>query len=141
MSEQGIHQFRTNLGIVNGGGKEIHDVVLPQLQRDLRMSEPELRSFVALNYPHVSAFLDRAPELVKYLNPATEAVLAQKDNFHDADQFPVANVPTATGPWVLLLLGFALVAIGVVIRVRAARSPLVAAFVIGVGLLFGPLVL
>ena len=141
MSEQGISHFRANLGIVNDGGTELYAVTLPKLQHDLGMSETQFNDYVAQNFPHVAVFLEYAPELVKYLNPATEAVLAQKDNFHDADQFPVANVRMDLGPYALLLLGSVLALVGILIRSRAPRLPILAALVIGVALLSGPLLL
>ena len=141
MSEAGINRFRTNLGIVNDGGTELYDVTLPRLQRDLGMNETQFNDYVAQNFPHVAIFLRYGPELVKYLNPATEAVLAQKDNFHDADQFPVANIRMDLGPYALIVLGSILALIGFVIRSGASRLATLAALAIGVGLLFGPLLL
>ena len=141
MSEQGINHFRSNLGIVNDGGTELYAVTLPKLQHDLAMTEAQFDDYVAQTFPHVAAFLKRTPDMVKYLNPATEAVLAQKDNFHDADQFPIANVPMNLGPWALLLLGLALIVVAILIRSSTPRLPIIAAVAIGVGLLFGPLVL
>jgi hypothetical protein len=141
MSEQGIDHFRSNLAIVNDGGTELYAVTLPKLQHDLGMNETQFNDYVAQNFPHVAAFLKRAPDLVKYLNPATEAVLAQKDNFHDADQFPIANVRMDLGPWALLLLGSVLVLIGILIRSWARALPVLAVLAIAVGLLFGPLLL
>jgi hypothetical protein len=141
MSEQGIDHFRANLGIVNDGGSEMYALTLPRLQRDLGMNEAQLNDYVTQNFPHVAAFLQRSPEMVNYLNPATEAVLAQKDNFHDADQFPIANVPMNLGPWALLLSGLALAVVAIFIRSHASRLPIVVASATGAGLLVGPLLL
>jgi hypothetical protein len=141
MSEQGIAGFRRGLDIVNAAGKEIYGSFLPEVQRQLGLSDTEFDAFVAQNYPHVAAFLVRAPEVVKYLNPAVQRVLAQGDNFHDADEFPAANLPVTLGPWSLLGLGLVLVGVGVVIRLKASMIPVLLVLLAGVGLLAGPLVL
>jgi hypothetical protein len=145
MSDQGVHQFRSNLALVNAGGKELFTQFLPELQTQLGLSDAEFKAFVASNYPHVAAFLTRVPVTVKYLNPATQAVLAQKDSFASADAFPVAGIPVTVGPWALLLLGIGVGIVGLIIllsdRLAGSVLPLVAILVVGIGLVFGPLVL
>jgi hypothetical protein len=145
MNEQGISQFRANLGLVNAGGKELFTKFLPDLQAKLGLSNAEFSAFVAANYPHVAAFLSRVPVTVKYLNPATQAVLAQQDNYAQADEFPIAGVPVTVGPWALLALGIVLAVIGLVIllsdRLAGSLLPMIAVLVIGLGLVLGPLVL
>jgi hypothetical protein len=78
---------------------------------------------------------------VEYLNPATKQVLKQGDNFHDADQFPLANLPVDLGPWALIALGLGVGAVGVLLWSGRSRLLLVVVVVAGVGLLFGPVVL
>lgn len=141
MSAQGIDHFRSNLHTVDSGGQELFGVVLPQLKQTLAMNDSQFDTFVAQNDPHVSAFLQRAPDLLKYLNPATEAVLAQKDHFHDADRFPVSGVPITAGPWALLGLGLVLVGLGLLVRSRLGLVATLITFAIGAGLLVGPLAL
>src|SRR5947208_3452899 len=99
MSEQGVNNFRANLRLVNAGGTELFTRFLPDLRAELGLNEAGFNAFVAANSPHVAAFLTRVPVTVKYLNPATEAVLAQKNNVARADEFPVAGVPVTVGPW------------------------------------------
>src|SRR5581483_10787779 len=89
MSTRGVDGFRANLKLVNAGGAELYNAFLPQIQHDLGLDQAQFNAFVAQNYPEVAAFLARAPMVVKYLNPATQKVLAQKDNFDDASQFPL----------------------------------------------------
>jgi hypothetical protein len=141
MSEQGIKQFDTNLQLVDNGGAELTGVVLPRLARDLNMTDAQLSAYLAQNDPHVAAFLAGAPELLKLLNPATQAVLAQKDNFHDADEFPIANVRMDLGPWALLALAGGVLVLAFFIRNRPRPILAIAVLVLGVGLLAGPLVL
>lgn len=141
MSDQGIQQFGTNLRIVDEGGDELFSVVIPQLERTLDMSDAQFRAYVAQNYPHIATFVAGAPQLLELLNPATQAVLAQKNNFRDADQFPVANIRMDLGPWALLLLGAALIALGLLLRVRTSPVVVAASFAVGAGLLVGPLAL
>src|SRR6185295_9389990 len=92
MSEAGLRVQRTNLGLVNAAGTEFYGVALPELRTQLSMDEAQFDAFVREGFPHVAAFLERAPEVVKYLNPALKAVIAQGDSFHDADQFPFENL-------------------------------------------------
>jgi len=141
MSERGLDNFRHNLAIVNTGGTELYGKFLPTLQQQLGLEEAQFDAFVADGFPHVANFLKRAPEVVKYLNPATKKVLAQQDNFHDADQFPLANLDVRVGPWALFLLGLVLLALGLWIRSGISVLPIVAVAVIGFGLLVGPAVL
>jgi len=139
MSDKGVSQFRANLAIVNAAGNELYGKFLPEVRGQLGLNEAQFDTLVQQNYPHVDAFLKRAPEVVKYLNPATQKVLAQKQNFHDADQFPVANVPVTVGPWSLLFLGLVLVAVGLFIWTTSARLPVLATLVVGFGLVIGPM--
>jgi len=141
ISDDGIRYQRTNLGIVNAAGDELYTVTLPRLQAELGMDEAQFNAYVADNFPHVAAFLKRAPEVVAYLNPALKQVLAQGDNFEDADQFPVANLDARVGPWSLLALGLGLLVLAVLIRVGTSSLPIIAVFVVGVGLVVGPAVL
>jgi len=145
MNDQGVHQFRSNLALVNAGGKELFTKFLPELQTQLGLSDAEFKDFVASSYPHVAAFLTRVPVTVKYLNPATQAVLAQKDNFASADAFPVAGIPVTVGPWALLLLGIGVGVVGLLIllseKLAGSVLPIIAILVVGLGLVFGPLVL
>jgi hypothetical protein len=145
MSEQGVKQFRTNLALVNAGGQELFSKFLPDLQAKLGLSDAVFKEFVAANYPHVAAFLTRVPQTVKYLNPATRAVLAQQANYAKADEFPVAGVPVTVGPWAILALGLALAVVGFVIllseRLADSLLPIGAVFLVGLGLVVGPLVL
>ena len=141
MSDRGIDHFRSNLHTVDDGGKELFGVVLPQLKQTLGMNDSQFDTFVAQNDPHVSAFLRRAPDLLKYLNPATEAVLAQKKNFKDADRFPVSGVPVTDGPWALLGLGLVLIGLGLLVPSRVGWIATVLTLAIGAGLLAGPLTL
>ncbi|MEX2100285.1 MAG: hypothetical protein WEB19_02615 [Acidimicrobiia bacterium] len=141
MSEEGIRYQRNNLRVVNAAGDEVPTVFLPRLQTELGMDEAQFNAYVADNFPHVAAFLKRAPEVVAYLNPGLEKVLAQGDNFEDADQFPLANLDVRVGPWSLLLLGLGLVVIAVLVRVGTSPVPVVAVFVVGLGLVVGPPVL
>ena len=141
MSTRGIEQFGTNLRIVDDAAGELPAVVLPKLAHDLGMSETQLQTYIAQNYPHVAAFITGTPKLLPLLNPATKAVLAQRKNFHDADQFPVANMPINYGPYALLLGGALLVGVGLLLRRdRSMRSYLVA-MVIGAGMVVGPVAL
>jgi hypothetical protein len=145
MSEQGLNNFRANLALVNAGGTELFNKFLPSLQDKLGLSEVELNDFIATNYPHVAAFLTRVPQTVKYLNPATQNVLAQQDNFASADAFPVAGVPVTLGPWALLALGIVLAVVGVLIlmtdRVAGSWASIGAILLVGIGLVVGPLAL
>ncbi len=145
MSAQGLGPFRANLALVNAGGAELFNKFLPELQAKLKLSDADFNAFVATNYPHVAAFLGRVPVTVKYLNPATKAVLAQQDNFASADEFPATGIPVTVGPWALLLLGVALGVVGLLIflsdRLGGSSLPIVAIFLVGLGLVVGPLVL
>jgi len=141
MSAKGNAHFRSNLRIVDVGGNELSTVTLPRLERDLGMTEAQFNTYVAGNDPHVAAFLKRAPEVVKYLNPATEAVLAQKANYRDADRFPVADVPVTAGPWLLLTLGIAMAVVGWLMWATASRIAMAVTVVVGMGLLVAPVAL
>ena len=141
MSKQGIAGFRQSLEILNAGGTELYDSFLPTVRAQLGMSEDELNAFIRHQYPQVAAFLVRAPEVVKYLNPAVQAVLAQGDNFHDADQFPVANVDLRLGPWALIAIGVACVGLGFLVLTRARTLALLTITVGGLALVAGPLAL
>lgn len=145
MSAQGLGQFRANLALVNAGGTELFNRFLPELQAKLKLSDADFNAFVATNYPHVAAFLARVPVTVKYLNPATKAVLAQQDNFASADEFPATGIPVTVGPWALLFLGVALGVVGLLIllsdQLGGSLLPIVAIFLVGLGLVVGPLVL
>jgi hypothetical protein len=141
MSQEGINHFGSNLKIVDDGGAELYSVVIPKLEHDLTMNDTQFNAFVAQNYPHVSTFIKGAPELLKLLNPATKAVLAQKDNFHDADQFPIANVPMDWGPWALLAMGLVVGGIGVLLWLWPRGSVSALVLVVGLGLLAAPIVL
>ncbi|HEY5172783.1 MAG TPA: hypothetical protein VIK54_13730 [Acidimicrobiia bacterium] len=141
MSDQGINQFGTNLQIVDDAAGELPAVVLPKLAHDLGMSQTQLQAYIAQNYPHVAAFITGTPKLLPLLNPATKAVLAQRANFHDADQFPVANVPVNYGPYALLVGGSLLVGVGLLLqRDRRSRSYLVV-LAIGIGMVVAPIAL
>ena len=140
-SDHGVAQFRLGLKIVGAGGDELYGKLLPQLQHDLGMSETELNAFVAQNFPHVAAFLKRAPQVLKYLKPASAKVLAQQENFKPADDFPFENLPVSIGPWALLALGLGLGGVALVIRRGNARWPVIIVSVIGLGLVTGPAIL
>jgi hypothetical protein len=141
MSDQGIRQFGTNLQIVDDAAGELPAVVLPELAHDLGMSPTQLDAYVAQNYPHVSAFITGTPKLLPLLNPATKAVLAQRKNFHDADRFPVANVPVNYGPYALLVGGALLVGVGVLLWRDRNSFPCLVVLAIGVGMVVGPVAL
>jgi hypothetical protein len=145
MSAEGLDHFRANLQLVNAGGKDLFNKFLPTLQSQLGLDQAEFNTFVAANYPHVAAFLTRVPQTVAYLNPATQRVLAQQDNYASADSFPIAGIPVTIGPWALLLLGVALAVVGVLIllsdRVARAWLSIGAIFVVGLGLVIGPVAL
>jgi hypothetical protein len=138
MSTRGVQEFRANLQLVNAGGNELYNAFLPQIQHDLGLDATQLTAFVGQNYPAVAAFLTRAPQVVKYLNPATQKVLAQQHNFHDAAEFPLTGIPVTAGPWALLGLGLGLAVIGVVILRTERRLPLVVVTLVGLALVVGP---
>jgi hypothetical protein len=141
MSEQGLAIQRTNLALVNKAGVEFFTVTLPELREQLQMDQTQFDAYVAESFPHVAAFVQRAPMVVQYLNPALRAVIAQGANFHDADQFPFENLDVRVGPWSLLALGLGLVVVAVFIRVGTSWIPLAIVTVIGFGLVVGPPVL
>jgi hypothetical protein len=145
MSAHGLNNFRANLKLVNAGGNELFMKFLPELQAKLGLSESEFNAFVASNYPHVAAFLKRVPVTVKYLNPATQNVLAQQDNYASAASFPISGIPVTVGPWALLLLGMAVSAAGIVLLFTQVLAdsllPTLAIGAVGLALVVGPLVL
>lgn len=143
LSAQGVGQFRANLKLVNAGGTELFNKFLPDLEAKLGLNDAELGAFVASNYPHVAAFLERVPVTVKYLNPATQRVLAQQDNYASADAFPIAGIPVTVGPWALLLLGIAVSTAGLILLftdvLAGSLLPLLAIGLVGLALVVGPL--
>jgi hypothetical protein len=143
MSDTDIHNIKHNLATVNAGGTELFTVMLPTLKRDLGLSDAEFTAYVTENYPHVAKFLVRVPMVVKYLNPALQQVLRQPDNFHDADEFPLANLDVRVGPWALLALGLGLGVVAVFLARTDDKNalPVIAVTLVGLGLLVGPAVL
>ena len=141
MSDAGIRQFGTNLKIVNDAAAELPAVVLPTLERELGLDESRLNTFIGQDYPHVAGFLVGTPKLLPLLNPATEAVLAQRDNFRDADQFPFRNMPMNLAPYGVLAAGIALTGAGLGLFRRGGRGSSLSVIAVGAALVLGPLAL
>ena len=140
-NDAGLDQFEANLETLTAGGEELHTVVMPRLEQDLRVSDAEFKALIAENYPHVALFLEHAPDVLAAVEPASRAVIDQRSNIKAADSFPVASIPLTLGPWALLLLGIGLTGIGVahLSSKRLAYSAMLS--IVGLGLVIGPLVL
>ena len=137
----GLDQFEANLETLTGGGSELFATVIPRLEHDLHLTDAEFKSLVAQNYPHIALFLEHAPDVLAAVEPASRAVIAQRENIKAANSFPVASVPVTVGPWALLALGVGLMGAGVAMLMSPRVGPSVLVAVVGLGLVIGPLVL
>jgi len=141
MSTQGLAALSSGFGSVEAAGVQLKASALPQLQRQLGMTDPQFDAYVVRNMPGVAAFDAQAPGVVALVGPVIGQMQAERADYHRADQIPTGFLAMTSAPWLFVGLGGLLVLVGVWgFACPAARSAAVIA-IVGLGLAIVPLMI
>jgi hypothetical protein len=111
----------------------------PQLARKLHLTPGEFDASVKQQFPAVAAGVRGIPPLVAFVTPVAAQLEALHPQFASVDSLPLLGLPLTTIPWILLALGAALIALGVVVWRARGRAPLLIAAALGLAMLVVPL--
>jgi hypothetical protein len=141
MSVQGLHSLATNFGTMNAALRQFSADLSPQLAHQLGMSRGQFRAYEHNSFPRVSAAVTGLPPLVAFVSPVNARLQMLHPQFAAVDSLPFLGLPLTTIPWILLAVGVALLGLAVWLRRAGDSRPLVAAAVLGVGMVAIPLAL
>jgi hypothetical protein len=139
MSPEGLAGLRTGLETVKAGGAELAGEALPELQRDLGMSDAEFAAYLGQQMSGVKAFTDNAPAAVALVDPVIGTMEAASADYQRADQIPIRALPLSSAPYLFLAVGAVLIAGGVVAWRRSGVLPTAALGLLGAALVLVPL--
>jgi hypothetical protein len=141
MSAKGLGNLRHGFDAVKAAGAQLHDEALPQLRRNLNLSEPQFEAYVEKNMPGIDAFNRHAPGVVALVDPVIGSMEAARGDYHRADQIPTGFLPLSSAPWLFVGIGLALVALGAFTLVRPTVPAAALLALAGLALVVAPLVI
>jgi len=110
-------------------------------RRRLHITDRQFGAFVARDYPRVVAGVTGIPPLLAFVTPVAAQLEALHPQFAAVDSLPFLGLPLTSVPSILLAMGAALVALGIVVLTTRGRGPLVVAAGLGLALVVIPLAL
>jgi hypothetical protein len=139
MSPQGLRDLRTGFEEVKAGGTELAGDALPELQQRTGMDDAEFAAYLDAQMKGAQAFADAAPTVVGIVDPVIATMEAASDDYHEADQIPISQLPLSSAPYLFLAVGVVLVAGGILVWRRPAPLPLAALAIVGAALVVVPI--
>jgi|GEM_PF-5620375 len=139
-ADDSLKQTRSDLDTVARMSTELRSETLPALPDALGMTEKEFTTFLAENDPDVAQGVGQLDRIVPRFDGLVTDLEAQQGNFERSDSIPTGSLPSTIVPFLLLLVGLALVLLaGRALRAanqgKNASSPaLLASVVVGVTL-------
>jgi hypothetical protein len=141
LSTNGLHDLAANFGTMGALVDTFDNRAAPALAAQLRMTPAEFQAYVADNFPAVAAGVKGIPPLVAFVTPVAAQLEALHPQFAAVDSLPFLGLPLTTVPWILVLLGGGLVALGAIVLAVPGRVGVLVAGAVGLAMIVVPLAL
>ncbi len=139
MSTQGLAGLRTGYDSLNAGAGELIGKTMPDLQRQLHMTDAEFAAYVQARFPNLATLAKVGPGTLEFVKPVVDMLEADQQRFRDADAIPTKNMPLTVAPWVCLGLAGACLGLGVVLWRSNRAWAVIALGLVGGAMIVGPL--
>ncbi|WP_183097954.1 hypothetical protein [Nocardioides pelophilus] len=117
-TDQSLQQSRSDIDAVARMSAQLQTETLPALPAALDMTDKEFASYLAKNDPAVTDGVAQLDQIVPRFDGLVTELEAQQGNFERADSIPTGWLPSTLLPYLLVLVGLALV----VLAARAVRA-------------------
>ena len=126
MTQQAIQVDRADIAALSSAGTEIQTKMIPALAQQLNLTPAQVSQLMATQFPDVAAGLKALPTITPTFTGLVNTLDQQRPLFNSADAIPTKDIPAATVPWSLLVVGVVAVGLGVVVWYRPRASAVVA---------------
>ncbi|MDQ1392424.1 MAG: hypothetical protein QOF30_1401, partial [Acidimicrobiaceae bacterium] len=139
MTTASLDKLRQDFDTGRAAGTELINGALPALAPRLGQTPDQLNATIGTDYPDVAEGFRQFPGIATKVDGVLTLFEKDQAEFHAADTTPTSWLPFTVGPWLMVLLGLALIGLGLV-ALRSGRTwPVVAVGVAGLALALGPL--
>ena len=139
MTTQALDELRSDFDTGRAAGLQLIDGALPVLAQRLGETPEQLTASIQSNYPDVADGFGQFPDIATKVDGVLTLFEKDQAAFHAADDIPTTWLPFTIGPWAMVLLGLALIAVGALAWRSGRTWAIVAIAVTGLALAIGPL--
>jgi hypothetical protein len=149
MTTQSLERLRREYDTGREAGTQLINQALPALASRLGETPEQLNASIQANYPDVAAGFQQFPVIAAKVGAVLTLFEKDQKEFQAADSIPTTWLPFTVGPWLMELVGLALVVLGLATLglgrlgragTRSRVAPVLATGLIGLALAVGPLV-
>ena len=141
MTDQALAHTRAEFDTGRAALGQFVDQGIPRMAADLGQTPAQFRSSIDARYPDVANGIRQLPAITTFVDGAINLFDTNRGKFHSADAIPTTWLPFTVGPWMFILLGLLLVALGAAVALGAGgRAPVAALLVVGLVLAVSPFV-
>jgi hypothetical protein len=122
-TESGAAQVRTDMNVVQAMADQLQAETLPALAKALDLSDKELATFLATNFPAVAAGVDRLDVVLPRFEALVAGVGDNVDSFAKASSIPTEDEPTTALTWWFVIPGLVLILVPAVVLLAVRLAP------------------
>ncbi len=145
LTDEGLISHRQDFEATERALYALRDEVLPTIAESLGMSASQFDLQVSASYPAAGRLLDEVDEMLPFAEQVIINLEKNQDQFHSADDFPVAGVPSYGLAFLDIALAAVLILAGVALwrnqGVYSRNRALAACVVVAVVLVVVPVIL
>ena len=140
MTQQSVTTARHDIAALSAASTEYQATVIPTLAAQLNVTPAQLTWLTGQQYPAVAKGMTDLPTMVPEFTKLISTIDQQRPLFRSADAIPTKNQPATTMPWMLLVVGAGVFALGAYTWFAPRRGAEIA-IVVGMLLLGSPFLL
>jgi hypothetical protein len=119
LSSEGLHSLVTNFATVGAMGNQLFGQTLPDVRRQLHMTPAQFEAYLRTQHPAIAHAQVEVPAAVALVGPVNPQLVAVHDDFEQVKSLPgLFGLPLTSVPWLLVVLGGGLIALGMAALVR-----------------------
>lgn len=139
MTHSAIQTARQDVAGLSAAGKEIQTALLPALAQQLNVTPAQLQAMLETQYPYVATGLRALPTITPQFTGLVDTMDRTQPLFVSADAIPTKDIPAASMPWSLLVVGLLTAGLGVFVWFSPRLRPPLIVAVVGAALVALPL--
>ena len=140
MTQETVTSAQQDIATLSAASTEYRSKVVPTLAAQLNVTPAQLTWLTGQEYPAVAKGMTVLPTMVPAFNGIVSTIDQQRPLFASADAIPTKDQPATTMPWMLLVVGGGVFALGVYSWFAPRRAGAIAV-VVGALLVAGPFML